>query len=150
MSPGIYIVCVDLKTELRLALWLSVHFGFQQHLPGLLLLLSTRSPAQPGRMIDLRWRGKGQVHRYIDERMYTLHPQQRAAYDDAVSAKQESGRNMCISIRLVVDHLDVELEFRRVGIVLRDDGTNRPRCLSLQCFADERTFAMNDRGETDR
>lgn len=82
--------------------------------------------------------------------MDTLHSQQRAAYDDAVSAQQESGRDMCISIRLVMDHLNVELEFRRVGIVLRDDGTNRSRCLSLQRFADKRTFAMNDRGQTGR
>lgn len=82
--------------------------------------------------------------------MDTLHTLQCTAYDYAVPAKQKASRNMCISIRLVMDHLNVKIELRRVGIVLCDDGTNCARSLGLQGFADERTFAMKDRGHTIR
>lgn len=58
-------------------------------------------------MIDFGWRGEGQVDRYIDQRMEALQAEQCAAYDHAVLSQQKASWNLSVTVRLIVNHLNV-------------------------------------------
>lgn len=91
-------------------------------------------------MINLRWRGKGEVDRYVDQGVHPLQPLQRRPDDDAILPEKKAGRYVGVLLGVVMYHLDVVLKLWRAGIVLSDDCSQCASCLRSKCLREEGTL----------